>query len=255
MHEENFRLKKTAIVTGSSRGIGAQTAREFAQKGYNVVINYNKSKERAFSLLEEVRETSPHSCVIALKADVSKPTEAEYLINKTIEEFGNIDVLVNNAGISSQKLFTDISYEEWTNMFDVNIHGMFNCTQCAVKHMIRQHSGKIINVSSVWGVTGGSCEVHYSASKAAVIGFTKALAKELAPSNIQVNCVAPGFIDTEMNTELNLSEEEIEEIKNDTPCLRLGSVNDVSKMIVFLAGKDSDFIIGQTIGINGGILI
>ena len=140
-------------------------------------------------------------------------------------------------------------------MFDVNIHGMFNCTQRAVKYMIRQHSGKIINVSSVWGVTGGSCEVHYSASKAAVIGFTKALAKELAPSNIQVNCVAPGFIDTEMNSELNLSEEEIEEIKNDTPCLRLGNVSDVSKMIVFLAGKGSDFIIGQTIGINGGILI
>ena len=140
-------------------------------------------------------------------------------------------------------------------MFDVNIHGMFNCTQRAVKYMIKQHSGKIINVSSVWGVTGGSCEVHYSASKAAVIGFTKALAKELAPSNIQVNCVAPGFIDTEMNAELNLSEEEIEEIKNDTPCLRLGRVSDVSKMIVFLAGSDSDFIIGQTIGINGGILI
>lgn len=246
-------MKKTVVITGSSRGIGAQTALKFAENGYNVVINYNHSKEKALNLLSAIRTKGTGA--IALKADIASPSECEYLINKSIEEFGHIDVLVNNAGIAQQKLFTDISRNEWIHMFDVNVHGMFYCTQNAVRNMISRHKGKIINVSSVWGVTGGSCEVHYSACKAAVIGFTKALAKELGPSGIQVNCVAPGVIETDMNSELKLSESEIEEIKNETPCMRLGTPQDVSEAIFFLSEPSSDFITGQIIGVNGGILM
>ena len=241
-------MKKTVVITGSSRGIGAAAALEFAQLGYNVVINYNKSKEKALNLLEKVRSLG---CVaIAVKADISKFSEADYLISKSLEEFGKIDILINNAGIAEQKLFTELSEEDWRRMFDVNIHGMFNCTLPVANHMIGNHRGKIINVSSVWGVTGASCEVHYSASKAAVIGFTKALAKELGPSGIQVNCVAPGVIDTEMNSGLN--ETEIRELIEKTPCERLGTVHDVAKAILFLSSPDSDFISGQVISTNGG---
>lgn len=244
-------MKKTVVITGSSRGIGAATALGFAQLGYNVVINYNKSKEKALSLLEEVR--CKGSSAIAIKADVSKFSEADYLIAKSLEEFGNIDILVNNAGIAEQKLFTELGEEDWRRMFDINIHGMFNCTLPVANHMIENHRGKIINISSVWGVTGASCEVHYSASKAAVIGFTKALAKELGPSGIQVNCVAPGVINTEMNA--NLNENEIKELMDKTPCERLGTVFDVAKTILFLSDSGSDFITGQVISINGGFFI
>lgn len=246
-------MKKTVIITGSSRGIGAQIAIKFAENNYNVVINYNNSREKALQLLEKLRKKNTSS--IALKADVSKPSECKYLVDKALEEFGHIDVLVNNAGISRQKLFTDISQVELEQMFSVNMYGMFNCTQNVVRNMIKRHSGKIINISSIWGVSGGSCEVHYSASKAAVIGFTKALAKELGPSGIQVNCVAPGVIETDMNAELGLSKNEIEEIKNETPCMRLGRAEDVAETVFFLAEPCSDFITGQIIGVNGGILI
>ena len=206
-------MRKTVLITGSSRGIGAQTAIKFAENDYNVIINYKNSKQNALDLLNEIRKKGVES--IALKADVSDFQEAQNLVTKSLEEFGHLDVLVNNAGIACQKLFTDISHEEWTHMFDVNIHSMFNCTKPVVNSMLKRHSGKIINISSVWGITGGACEVHYSASKAAVIGFTKSLAKELGPSNIQVNCIAPGFIETDMNKNLNLKESEIEDIKKD----------------------------------------
>lgn len=246
-------MRKTVLITGSSRGIGAQTARKFAENGYNVIINYKNSKQEALELLDEIRNKGVES--IALKADVSNFQEAQDLVTKSLEEFGHLDVLVNNAGIACQKLFTDISHEEWTHMFNVNIHSMFNCTKPVVENMLKRHSGKIINISSVWGITGGACEVHYSASKAAVIGFTKSLAKELGPSNIQVNCVAPGFIETDMNKNLNLKESEIEDIKKETPCMRLGNVKDVSEAVFFLAGEGANFITGQVIGVNGGILI
>ncbi len=243
--------KKTVVITGSSRGIGASIAESFALRGYNVVINYNNSEKQALDLLGKIRSNGGTS--IALKADISKFEEAEYLINKALEEFGNIDVLINNAGISQQKLFTDITESDWKNMFDVNIHGMFNCTKPVVKHMLKNHRGKIINVSSVWGVTGGACEVHYSASKAAVIGFTKALAKELGPSSIQVNCINPGVIDTEMNS--NLTPEDIKNILEKTPCTKIGTPQDVANLALFLAGSESDFITGEIININGGFFI
>ena len=244
-------MKKTVIVTGSSRGIGAATIKEFAKLGYNLVINYNISKEKALDLLENVRTLG--CSAIAIQADVSEFLQAEALVQKTLEEFGRIDILVNNAGIANQKLFTDMNEKDWRNMFVVNIHGMFNCTLPIAKHMVQNHRGKIINVSSIWGITGASCEVHYSASKAAVIGFTKALAKELGPSGIQINCVAPGVIDTDMNADL--SEDEIRELIQKTPCSRLGTALDIAKSIVFLSSADSDFMTGQVISVDGGFSI
>ena len=170
-----------------------------------------------------------------------------------MEQFGHIDVLVNNAGIAQQKMFTEITEQDWKKMFSVNIDGMFNCTQLALRDMIKRHKGKIINVSSIWGIAGASCEVHYSASKAAVIGFTKSLAKELGPSGIQVNCVAPGVIETDMNK--NLDDLTIKEIINETPLERIGTPRDIANTILFLAQDASDFITGQVISPNGGFVI
>ena len=245
-----FNGKKTVLITGASRGIGASLAENFASQNYNVVINYNNSEKEAMELLKKIRSVG--GSAIALKGNVSDFEDARYLVEKSEEEFGSIDVLVNNAGIAEQKLFTDITEKDWKLMFDVNVHGMFNCTHHAVKKMIKKHSGKIINMSSMWGLTGGACEVHYSASKAAVIGFTKALAKEIGPSGIQVNCVAPGLIDTGMNGKL--SRNTIKELVESTPCSRIGTVQDVSNIVLFLASNESDFITGEVININGGFI-
>ena len=166
---------------------------------------------------------------------------------------GGVDVLVNNAGIAQFKLFSDIKEEEWDKMFDVNVKGMFNCTQAAIPFMIHKKSGKVINISSIWGIAGASCEVHYSASKAAVIGFTKALSKELGPSGICVNCVAPGVVKTDMCE--SLSEEDFEALKEETPIGRIAKPEDISKTVLFLAGSGADFITGQVISPNGGIVI
>ena len=244
-------MSKVVLITGASRGIGSSAARSFSENGYNVILNYNNSKEQAMSVLNDIRRNKTSS--IALKADVSKRKEAEYLIDKSLEQFGHIDVLVNNAGIAQQKMFTEITEQDWKKMFSVNIDGMFNCTQLALRDMIKRHKGKIINVSSIWGIAGASCEVHYSASKAAVIGFTKSLAKELGPSGIQVNCVAPGVIETDMNK--NLDDLTIKEIINETPLERIGTPRDIANTILFLAQDASDFITGQVISPNGGFVI
>ncbi len=243
--------KKTVLITGSSRGIGAATAIKFADIGYNVVINYNRSEKQAFEVLEKVRKKG--ASAVAIKSDVSKYSQAESLIKKTISEFGTLDVLVNNAGIAQQKLFNEISESEWKRMFEVNVQSIFNCSKFASKNMIKNHSGKIINISSVWGIYGSSCEVHYSASKAAVIGFTKALAKELGPSGINVNCIAPGVIDTDMN--LNLKEGDVQELINCTPLMRLGSPTDVANLTAFLVSDNANFITGQIIGCDGGFFV
>ena len=244
-------MKKTVLITGSSRGIGAATAIKFARLGYNVVINYNNSENEALKVLEKIRKNG--TSAIAVKSDVSKFDEAQFLIKKAISEFGRLDALVNNVGVAQQKLFTEISECEWKKMFEINVQSMFNCTKIASENMIKNHSGKIINISSIWGVCGASCEVHYSASKAAVIGFTKALAKELGPSGINVNCVAPGVIDTDMNSHLN--EADIKNLVDSTPIMRLGMPDDVANLVTFLASEEANFITGQVIGCDGGFFV
>ena len=242
---------KTVLITGSSRGIGKEIAKLFASENYNVVINYNNSEEKATNLLKEIRANG--GSAIAIKADVSLADEVSSMIEIINVEFGGVDVLINNAAISSQKLFLDITENEWDRIFDINVKGTFNCTKAILPKMLHNKFGKIINISSVWGITGASCEVHYSTTKAAIIGFTKSLAKELGPSNITVNCVAPGVIDTEMNSKL--SSETIESLKEETPLGIIGKPIDVANVVLFLASDKANFITGQVISPNGGFLI
>ncbi len=244
-------MNKTVLITGSSRGIGRSATIEFARNGYNVVANYHSSANEALKLKNEIEKFNEN--IKIFKSDISDRNQAENLVNFTIDSFGKIDVLVNNAGIYYQTLFTDVTLEEWREIFRVNVEGVFNCSQFAVKDMLKYHEGKIINVSSILGMTGASCEVHYSASKAAVIGFTKALAKELGPSNIQVNCVAPGIIDTDMNK--NIPNDVMQELMYQTPMGRMGKPSEIAKIILFLASENSNFITGQVISPNGGFVI
>ncbi len=244
-------MKKTVLVTGATRGIGKCIAKTFALNNYNVIINYFKNDVLAQELLKELCEMK--SISLAFKADVSKRDEVDTMLKEIKQSFRYIDILINNAGVAEQVLFTDMTVQQWDRIFDVNIKGMFNCTQAVVEDMICRKSGKIINISSIWGICGASCEVAYSASKAAVIGFTKALAKELGPSNIQVNCIAPGIIDTDMNKELdNIT---LDSLKDQTPLGKIGSGEDIAHTALFLAGEQSNFITGQIISPNGGFVI
>ena len=236
---------KTAIITGAARGIGAATAKLFAEKGFNVCVNYVRSEEKAQALARALPSA------VAIKADVSIKEEARALIDTAVETFGGIDVLVNNAGIAlPQKLVTDVSDEEFNEIFNTNIKGTHNAVSAALPYMISGKSGSIVNLASLWGVRGGSCEAVYTSSKAAVIGYTKALAAEVGPSGIRVNCVAPGFIMTDMNA--HFSKEDIEAFASDTPLEKVGSSEDVAKAIYFLASDDSSFITGQTLCVDGG---
>lgn len=237
---------KNVLITGGSRGIGKACVYEFSNKGYRVFLNYNRSEEEAKVIAEETG-------AVLVKADVSDAKEVKSIADFIHKNYGKIDVLVNNAGISQIKMFNDITEDDWDNMFNVNVKGMYLVIKEFIDDMISNKKGKIINISSMWGVTGGSCEVHYSAAKAAVIGLTKSLAKELGLSGINVNCVAPGVIDTEMNS--HLSDDEMEEIKNEIPLSRIGTVGDVAKTVLFLASESSDYITGQVIGVDGGIVI
>ena len=243
--------KKTALITGASRGIGREIARLFAKNNYNVVINYNKSEKEAQELLEELNNENLSARIF--KADISNPQEANSLVNYTIGQFEKIDVLINNAGISRFNLFTDISYEEWHEVMNVNLNSVFYVTKKALQYMIPELQGKIINISSMWGIVGASNEVHYSASKAALIGMTKALAKELGPSNIQVNAIAPGVIETDMIKDID--NDTIDMLKYDTPLMRIGKPIDIAKCALFLAEDGGDFITGQVISSNGGFVI
>ncbi len=245
--------QKTAIITGGSRGIGRAAVQALFEKGWNVVINYKNSKEKAEALATELNSRDVPQRAIAVQADVADPVQVEALFAAADAQFGRLDLLVNNAGIAQQKLFTDITAEDWRAMVGVNLDSVFYCSQQALKRMIWNHSGKIINISSMWGQVGASCEVHYSAVKAAVIGMTKALAKEVGPSNITVNCICPGVINTEMNG--NLTEDIIEELKEETPLCAIGTPEDVAAAIVFLAEDSANFITGQVLGVNGGLVI
>jgi len=244
-------MSKTVIITGASKGIGAATAILFAQKGYNVVINYNNSFESA-KLLTSSLKSNGYS-VGMMKANVANSKETDILVKETLYKFGSIDVMVNNAGISYTGLITDIDEIDADKIFDVNLKGVYNCCKSVTPVMVNQKHGKIINVSSMWGQVGASCEVAYSASKAGVIGLTKALAKELAPSNITVNCVAPGLIETAMNQ--NITVEDLNNFVEDIPLGRMGTADEIAYSIFYLASSASDYITGQVLGINGGYVI
>lgn len=244
-------MKKTVLITGASRGIGKETATLFASEGYNVIINYFKSEMKAKLLASEL--IAKGLSAVAIKANVANKNEVEEMFSTAKKIFGTIDILINNAGISQQKLFNDITESEWDEIFKVNVKGMYNCIKSALPDMIRNHTGKIINISSIWGIAGASCEVAYSASKAAVIGITKSLAKEVGPSGITVNCVAPGVIETEMNN--NLDKETICALKSETPLGVIGTPWDIAQSLLFLASEKANFITGQVISPNGGFVI
>ncbi len=244
-------MNKTAIVTGASKGIGYYTALSLSRAGYNVVINYNKSKLEAECLAKAIIAEGGNAITIC--ADVANRQQVDDMVSECLSRFNRVDALINNAGIASQELFTDISIQMWQRMMDVNVNGCFNCAQAVLPHMISEKRGKIVNISSIWGMVGASMEVHYSTSKAAVIGFTKALAKEVGPSNIQVNCVAPGVIQTEMND--NLTKKDLEALVEETPLCRLGSAIEVASCIEFLVSEKSNFVTGQVISPNGGLVI
>lgn len=239
-------MNKVVIVTGGSRGIGENIVRELAKCGYNVVLNYNKSEEKANIIKQELAEKGIN--IETFKADIRNREEVKNLIQFTIEKYGRIDVLINNAGISQTKLFTDITDEDWNNMIQTNLTSAFYTTQEAIQYMINQKEGCVINISSIWGITGASCEVHYSVAKAGLDGMTKALAKELGPSNIRVNSIAPGIINTDMNK--NLSQEDLNNIKEEIPLEKIGEPSSITSCIKWLI--EDDYTTGQIVSINGG---
>ena len=244
-------MKKTVLITGASRGIGRAAAEAFAKAGYDVAVNYNKSAEAAETLCRELEKYSVKA--LPFQADVADKKTVEKMSAEIEIAMGAVSVLVNNAGIAEQALFTDITEEMWDRMFAVNVKGAYNCTQAVLPKMIHEKYGRIINISSMWGISGASCEVHYSAAKASLIGFTKALAKEVGLSGITVNCVAPGVIDTDMNG--HLSPEIISELKEETPLNRIGAPRDVAETVLFLASEKASFITGQTISVDGGFIL
>ena len=243
--------QKTALITGASRGIGAATARRLARAGYAVAVNYCSSEDRALALVEELRAEG-HTAM-AVRADVSDPEQVRAMVDNVLDKFCQLDILVCNAGRSWVGLLGDMTPEEWRELFAVNLDSVFYCCKAVMPHMIHRKRGKIITISSMWGQVGASCEAAYSASKAGVIGLTKALAKELGPSGITVNCVAPGVVDTEMNQ--NLTAEDLDALRQETPLERIGRAEDVAESVLFLASEGADFITGQVICPNGGLII
>ena len=242
-------MEKVAIVTGASRGIGREIAKSLAKQNIKVIANYNNSKEKAIELKKELEAEG--DLIDIVKADVSKREEIKNLIQYAIENYGKIDILINNAGISEYKLFTDETDEDWNKVINTNLYSAFAVSQEAIPNMIKNKKGCIINISSAWGIVGASMEVLYSVSKAGIDGLTKALAKELGPSNIRVNAIAPGIIDTDMCK--NFSKEELEKIKEEIPLERIGKTEDIAKCVNWLI--NDNYTTGQIISINGGWII
>ena len=244
-------MRKIALITGGSRGIGAACVRLFARNGYAVVFLANRSAEKAQALTDELRA---EGCDVAFRiCDVSDSTQVAAVIADVLRTYKRIDALVNCAGVAYIGLFTDMTDAEWDALFAVNVRSVFSVTKAVLPGMISRQTGAIVNVSSMWGEVGASCEVAYSATKAALIGMTKALAKEVGPSGVRVNCVTPGVIDTDMNAQL--TEEDRAELADETPLGRIGSADEVARTILYLCGDGASFITGQVLGVSGGLVI
>lgn len=241
---------KIALVTGSSRGIGRTIAVELSKHGAITVINYKDDKAGAEQTLQEVKKNGGNGAIF--RCDISVNTEVKNMIQDIVNKFGKIDILVNNSGISKIGLFIDMTEEDYDDIMNVNFKGVYNCTSYAVKDMIKRKSGAIINISSIWGNVGASCEVLYSSTKGAINSFTKALGKELAPSGIRVNAISPGVIDTKMNKVF--SEEEREELKNEIPMMRFGKTEEIAKAVAFLSSSEASYITSQVLTVDGGML-
>ena len=242
-------MSKVAIVTGASKGIGREIAKTLAKNEIKVIANYNNSEKEAKELKEELKKENKEINIV--KADVSTRKGTNKLAKYALEKYKKIDILINNAGISEYKLFTDETDEDWQRVINTNLYSAFAMSQEVIPSMVHQKNGLIINISSAWGVVGGALEVIYSVSKAGIDGLTKALAKELGPSNIRVNSIAPGMINTKMNS--NLNEEEIENLKEETPLGKIGDPKDIAKCVKWLI--EDEFTTGQIISINGGWII
>lgn len=236
-------MSKNVLITGGTRGIGAACSKIFVKNGYSVYATYNNDEKSA-------KEISEKLGIKTYKMNISDRNAVKDVLTDIIKNAGKIDVLINNAGIAQQKLFIDLEDSDWDNMIDTNLTGVYNVTKEVLKNMVSQNSGAIVNVSSIWGQCGASCEVHYSAAKAGVIGLTKALAKEMAMSGIRVNCVCPGMIETKMNSAF--SNEDIEGICEEIPMGRCGKPMECAELIYFLASEKASYITGQIIGVNGG---
>lgn len=241
-------MKKTVLITGGSRGIGRAMVKKFAYNGYTVFFCYDKSKTEAEKLIEELNRDDIKAYAYA--CDVSDRKQVESMLESVGSICGHIDTLINNAGISSTGMLCDLCESDWNRIFDINVKGVFNVTQAVMPGMVSRRQGSIINISSVWGEVGASCEVAYSAAKAAVIGFTKALAKELGPSGIRVNCITPGVIETDMLR--GYSESDIAALADMTALCRIGKPFEIADAAYFLSQSSSSFITGQVLGVNGG---
>lgn len=244
-------MRKTALITGGSRGIGAACVRAFAEDGYAVVFLYNRSAAQAEALVQQLR--SEGQDVTAYPCDLSEPQQIAQTVTNILRTYHRMDALVNCAGIAHIGLFTDMKEAEWDHLFAVNVRSAFSVTKAVLPGMISARKGSIVNVSSMWGEVGASCEVAYSATKAALIGLTKALAKEVGSSGVRVNCVTPGVIDTDMNAQL--TEADRAALADETPLGRIGTAEEVAKTILFLCGEGASFITGQVLGVSGGLVV
>ena len=242
---------KYALITGASGGIGAATARAFAQAGYGVAIHAHRSVDKLHALAQELSALSVP--VLEVCADLSDPVQANTMVDNVLEKFCQLDILVCCSGLSHVGLVTDIDPQQWKTLFGVNVDGMHYCCQAVLPHMVHRKEGCILTVSSMWGQVGASCEVAYSATKGAVIAYTKALAQEVGPSNIRVNCIAPGVIATEMNA--HLSPEDLDALADETPLGRIGTPEECAACALFLASEEASFVTGQVLAPNGGLVI
>lgn len=242
---------KYALITGASGGIGAATARAFAQAGYGVAIHAHRNVDKLHALSQELSALSVP--VLEVCADLSDPVQAKTMVDNVLEKFCQLDILVCCSGLSHVGLVTDIDPQQWRTLFGVNVDGMHYCCQAVLPHMVHRKEGCILTVSSMWGQVGASCEVAYSATKGAVIAYTKALAQEVGPSNIRVNCIAPGVIATEMNA--HLSPEDLEALADETPLGRIGTPEECASCALFLASEGASFVTGQVLAPNGGLVI